>query len=65
MTDLWKRKRKNSISISTNISVKENLRNVSVLMLDYWKYLKGKMAKDGVELVSVTHDFKFQADSMP
>ena len=28
---------------------------------NYWKYLKGKMAKDGVELVSVTNHFKFQA----
>ena len=28
---------------------------------NYWKYLKGKMAKDGIELVSVTNHFKFQA----
>ena len=28
---------------------------------NYWKYLKGKMAHDGVQLVSVTHDFKFMA----
>lgn len=28
---------------------------------NYWKYLKSKMAKDGVELVSVTNHFKFQA----
>ncbi len=28
---------------------------------NYWKYLKGKMAKDGVQLVSVTNHFKFQA----
>jgi hypothetical protein len=28
---------------------------------NYWKYLKGKMAKDGVELVSATNHFKFQA----
>ena len=28
---------------------------------NYWKYLKGKMAKDGVELVSITNHFKFQA----
>ena len=28
---------------------------------NYWKYLKGKMTKDGVELVSVTNHFKFQA----
>ena len=28
---------------------------------NYWKYLKGKMAKDGIELVSVTNQFKFQA----
>ena len=28
---------------------------------NYWKYLKGKMAKDGVELVSVTNHFKFLA----
>ena len=28
---------------------------------NYWKYLKGKMAKDGVELVSVTNHFKFPA----
>lgn len=28
---------------------------------NYWKYLKGKIAKDGVELVSITNQFKFQA----
>lgn len=28
---------------------------------NYWKYLKGKMGKDGIELVSVTNHFKFQA----
>ena len=28
---------------------------------NYWKYLKGKMVKDGIELVSVTNHFKFQA----
>ena len=28
---------------------------------NYWKYLKGKMAKDGVQLVSVTNHFKFEA----
>ena len=28
---------------------------------NYWKYLKGKLAKDGVQLVSVTNQFKFQA----
>ena len=28
---------------------------------NYWKYLKGKMAKDGVLLVSDTNQFKFQA----
>ena len=28
---------------------------------NYWKYLKGKMAKDGVELVSVTNQLKFEA----
>ena len=28
---------------------------------NYWKYLKGKMAKEGVELVSVTNQFKFQS----
>jgi len=28
---------------------------------NYWKYLKGKMAKEGVQLVSVTNQFKFQA----
>ena len=28
---------------------------------NYWKYLKGKLAKDGIELVSVTNHFKFQA----
>lgn len=26
---------------------------------NYWKYLKGKMAKEGVQLVSVTNQFKF------
>jgi cell filamentation protein len=28
---------------------------------NYWKYLKGKFAKDGIQLVSVTNQFKFQA----
>ena len=28
---------------------------------NYWKYLKGKLAKDGVQLVSVTNQFKFMA----
>ena len=28
---------------------------------NYWKYLKGKMAKEGIELVSVTNHFKFEA----
>lgn len=28
---------------------------------NYWKYLKGKMAKEGVQVVSVTNHFKFQA----
>ena len=28
---------------------------------NYWKYLKGKMAKDGIEVVSATNQFKFQA----
>jgi cell filamentation protein len=28
---------------------------------NYWKYLKGKMAKNGIQLVSVTNHFKFQA----
>lgn len=28
---------------------------------NYWKYLKGKMAKDGIELVSITNQFKFEA----
>jgi len=28
---------------------------------NYWKYLKGKMAKDDIELVSVTNQFKFEA----
>lgn len=28
---------------------------------NYWKYLKGKMAKEGVEVVSVTNHFKFEA----
>ena len=28
---------------------------------NYWKYLKGKMAKDGIQLVSVTNQFKFVA----
>ena len=28
---------------------------------NYWKYLKGKMAKDGIQLVSITNHFKFQA----
>ena len=28
---------------------------------NYWKFLKGKFAKDGIQLVSVTNHFKFQA----
>ena len=28
---------------------------------NYWKYLKGKMAKEDVQLVSVTNHFKFEA----
>ena len=28
---------------------------------NYWKYLKGKMAKEGIQLVSVTNHFKFIA----
>ena len=28
---------------------------------NYWKYLKGKMAKEGVELVSITNHLKFEA----
>lgn len=28
---------------------------------NYWKYLKGKMLKDGIQLVSVTNQFKFEA----
>ena len=28
---------------------------------NYWKYLKGKMTKEGIELVSVTNHFKFLA----
>ena len=28
---------------------------------NYWKYLKGKMAKEGVEVVSGTNHFKFEA----
>ena len=28
---------------------------------NYWKYLKGKMTSDGIQLVSVTNQFKFRA----
>ena len=28
---------------------------------NYWRWLKKRLAADGVELVSVTHDFKFEA----
>ena len=28
---------------------------------NYWKYLKGKLRKEGHELVSVTNQFKFTA----
>ena len=28
---------------------------------NYWKYLKGKLSKDGIQLVSVTNLFKFEA----
>ena len=27
---------------------------------NYWKYLKGKLSKDGIQLVSVTNHFKFE-----
>ena len=28
---------------------------------NYWKYLKGKFSKEGIQLVSVTNHFKFEA----
>ena len=28
---------------------------------NYWRWLKKKFNKDGIQLVSVTHDFKFEA----
>ena len=28
---------------------------------NYWRWLKKKLSGDGIQLVSVTHDFKFQA----
>ena len=28
---------------------------------NYWRWLKKKLNPDGVQLVSVTHDFKFEA----
>ena len=28
---------------------------------NYWRWLKRKLSGDGVQLVSVTHDFKFEA----
>ena len=28
---------------------------------NYWKYLKGKFAKEGIQLVSATNHFKFEA----
>ena len=28
---------------------------------NYWRWLKKKLTDDGVQLVSVTHDFKFEA----
>ena len=28
---------------------------------NYWRWLKKKFCKDGIELVSITHEFKFQA----
>ena len=28
---------------------------------NYWRWLKKKLTADGVQLVSVTHDFKFEA----
>ena len=28
---------------------------------NYWRWLKKKLATDGIQLVSVTHDFRFQA----
>ena len=33
---------------------------------NYWRWLKKKLNADGVQLVSVTHDFKFEApDGIP
>ena len=31
---------------------------------NYWKYLKGKMAKEGIQLVSVTNHFKFMSPTV-
>ena len=28
---------------------------------NYWRWLKKKLVSDGIQLVSITHDFKFQA----
>ncbi len=28
---------------------------------NYWRWLKRKLNSDGIQLVSVTHDFKFEA----
>ena len=28
---------------------------------NYWRWLKKKLTTDGIQLVSITHDFKFQA----
>ena len=28
---------------------------------NYWRWLKKKLTTDGIQLVSVTHEFKFQA----
>ena len=28
---------------------------------NYWKYLKGKVVKEGIQLVSITNHFKFMA----
>ena len=46
---------------ATDIVRAINDENDYVKCRNYWKYLKGKMSKDGIELVSVTNRFKFEA----
>ena len=46
-----------AIDIISDINGEENY----VKAGNYWRWLKRKLNSDGIQLVSVTHDFKFEA----